>query len=100
MWKGKPVVCGNVGGIKLQIEDGRTGYLVESAEECAQRTVELFKDPKLRAKIGKAAKASVEQRFLLPRLAVDYLQMANIEHKAEVRESKAESSRLMQPLYV
>ena len=31
MWKGKPVIGGNVGGIKAQIEDGETGYLVDSS---------------------------------------------------------------------
>ena len=33
MWKGKPVVGGNVGGIRLQIEDGESGFLADSAEE-------------------------------------------------------------------
>ncbi len=28
LWKGKPVIGGNVGGIPLQIEEGVTGYLV------------------------------------------------------------------------
>ena len=35
LWKGRPVVGGRAGGIKLQIRDGYDGYLVDSVEECA-----------------------------------------------------------------
>ena len=73
MWKGKPVIGGDAGGIRVQINDGVSGFLVSSPEECAQRLVELLKDQGLTARIGQAAKESVRQRFLLPRLAFDYL---------------------------
>ena len=76
MWKGRPVIGGDVGGIRLQIEDGKNGYLVSSPEECAQRLVRLLKAPKLRARLGQAAREKVRQNFLLPRLALDYLQAA------------------------
>ena len=74
MWKGRPVIGGNVGGIRLQIDDGKNGYLVNSPEECAQRIVRLLRAPKLRARLGQAAREKVRQNFLLPRLALDYLQ--------------------------
>ena len=45
LWKGRPVVGGRAGGIKLQIRDGVDGYLVDSVEECAQRTIDLLADP-------------------------------------------------------
>src|SRR5205823_4285212 len=35
LWKTRPAVAGNVGGIVTQIEDGRTGWLVDSSEACA-----------------------------------------------------------------
>ena len=38
LWKGRPMIAGDVGGIPLQIEDGVSGYLVSSPEEAAQRT--------------------------------------------------------------
>ena len=76
MWKGKPVIGGDAGGIRVQINDGVSGFLVSSAEECAQRLVELLQDPSLRVRIGEEAKESVRQRFLLPRLALDYLRTA------------------------
>ena len=76
MWKGKPVIGGDAGGIRVQINDGVSGFLVSSPEECAKRLVELLKDEPLAARIGKAARESVRQRFLLPRLALDYLTVA------------------------
>ncbi len=75
-WKGKPVIGGDAGGIRVQINNGVSGFLVSSPEECAQRLVELLKDETLIARIGKAAKESVRQQFLLPRLALDYLTVA------------------------
>ena len=76
MWKGQPVVRGNVGGISLQIEDGISGFLVNSPEECASRIVQLMQAPALRERVGLAARESVRQRYLLPRLALEYLQAA------------------------
>ena len=76
MWKGKPVIGGDTGGIRVQINDGVNGFLVSSPEQCAQRLVELLHDHGLSARIGEAAKESVRQRFLLPRLALDYLTAA------------------------
>ena len=79
MWKGKPMIGGDAGGIRLQIQDGVSGYLVSSPEECAERIVALMGDHALAENIGAAAHDSVQQRFLLPRLALDYLKVAR-EH--------------------
>ena len=76
MWKGKPMIGGDAGGIKLQIDDGVNGYLVSSPQECADRIVCLLQDAGLRARIGQEAKQSVRRNFLLPRLALDYLKFA------------------------
>ena len=76
MWKGKPMIGGDAGGIRIQIEDGVSGYLVSSPQECADRIVALMQDDSLASNIGAAAHDSVMQRFLLPRLALDYLKVA------------------------
>lgn len=76
MWKGKPMIGGNAGGIRIQIDDGANGYLVSSPEECARRIVTLLQDNALASYIGAAGRASVRRRFLLPRLALDYLKVA------------------------
>ncbi len=75
MWKGTPVIGGNCGGIRVQIEDGHNGFLVEKPEECARRVVQLIQDAELRARIGATAKETVRKRYLIPRLLKDYLQL-------------------------
>jgi trehalose synthase len=75
MWKERPVIGGNVGGIKLQIEDGATGYLVDSPEACATRMVELLRDADLRRRMGRAGRGRVRDRFLTLRELTDYLEL-------------------------
>lgn len=73
MWKGTPVIGGNTGGIRAQIEDGRNGFVVDNVEEAAGRLLQLLGDPQLRETMGRAAKQTVRERFLMPRLLLDYL---------------------------
>jgi trehalose synthase len=73
MWKGRPVIGGDVGGIRLQIEDGVSGFLVDSPEACAARMVELLRDPQLRERMGQAGLRRVRERFLTVRELTDYL---------------------------
>jgi len=77
MWKGTPVIGGNVGGIRYQIEDGVNGFLVSSVEEAAQRTIQLLKDRKLRESMGQRARETVKQKFLLTRYLEQYLDLFN-----------------------
>jgi trehalose synthase len=73
LWKARPTVAGNVGGIPLQIEDGVGGYLVDSSSECAQRSIEILGDPELGKRLGRAGKEHARRRFLSPRLLRDWL---------------------------
>jgi trehalose synthase len=73
LWKARPTVAGNVGGIPLQIENGVGGYLVDSAQECAQRSLEILGDPELGKQLGRAGKEHARRRFLSPRLLRDWL---------------------------
>ena len=75
MWKGSAVVGGNVGGIRHQIEDGENGFLVDSIDEAAARIVELVRNPGLRETLGMKARATVRERFLLPHMLEDYLDL-------------------------
>jgi trehalose synthase len=73
LWKGRPTVAGNVGGIPLQISDGETGYLVDSPAECAKRCLEILDDPELGKRLGRAGKEHARKEFLSPRLLRDWL---------------------------
>jgi len=75
MWKGTPVIGGNVGGIRYQIEDGKNGYLVDSIEETAERIVQLVNDPDLAAELGQRAHESVRDNFLLIRMLEQYIDL-------------------------
>jgi len=77
MWKGTPVIGGNVGGIRHQIEDGVNGFLVSSVEEAARRIVQLIRDRELQDQLGLEAKETVRQRFLLTRYLEQYLDLFN-----------------------
>ncbi len=73
MWKGTPVIGGDVGGIRLQIEDGVSGYLVDSVEGCAGRLVELVGDEELHDRMSEAGRRRVRERFLTLREIDDTL---------------------------
>ena len=75
LWKGRPCVGGNVGGIPLQVHDGVTGYLVDSAESCAAKVSALLDDPALARRMGAAGREEVREKFLITRQLHDYVRM-------------------------
>src|SRR3954453_21292430 len=75
LWKGRPTIAGNVGGIPLQIEDGVSGFLVNSPSECAQRSLEILADPELGKRLGRAGKEHARREFLSPRLLRDWVEL-------------------------
>jgi trehalose synthase len=75
IWKGRPFVGGDVGGIPLQVDDGESGYLVSTVEECADRTLRILRDPALGKELGRRGKEHVRRNFLMPRLLRDWLRI-------------------------
>jgi trehalose synthase len=75
IWKGRPFIGGAVGGIPLQVENGVSGYLVDTVEQCAERTLQILRDPALGKSLGRAGKEHVRQHFLTPRYLRDYLRI-------------------------
>ncbi len=79
LWKARPVVASNVGGLPAQIENGKNGYLVEPTDTqgFAERIVHILKHPDEAKELGRNAKETVRQKFLITRLLSDYLDMLN-----------------------
>jgi len=75
LWKGTPVVGGNVGGIPLQVLDGETGFLVDSVETCAEKTLYLLQHPDEARRMGEQGREHVRKNFLSTRHLRDYLQL-------------------------
>lgn len=75
MWKGKPVVGGDVGGIRLQIRDGENGYLVDGTLACAEAISRLLREPDLRERMGAEGRRIVRRRFLSTRELEDHLRL-------------------------
>lgn len=75
MWKHKPVIGRAVGGIKLQIIDGETGFIVADAAEAADRCVYLLRQPDVATAMGDHAKERVRNNFLITSHLERYIEM-------------------------
>jgi trehalose synthase len=69
------VIGSRVGGIVAQVEDGRTGYLVDAldAPSLAERMARLLMEPELACALGKQGREHVRRNFLIPELLRRYL---------------------------
>lgn len=79
MWKGKPVVATNVGGIPCQCKEAVNGFMVEprDTKAFAEKIVKLLKNPDMAAEMGAKGKEIVREKFLITRLLQDYLELLN-----------------------
>jgi trehalose synthase len=77
MWKGRPVVASAIGGICEQIEDGRTGLLVQPGDlrTFGERVSGLLNDPYGAERMGEAAQTRVRELFLGPRHLGQYVKL-------------------------
>jgi len=75
LWKGTPMVAGEAGGIPMQMPAGAGGFLVSSVEECAEKLLFLLRNPEAGAELARSGREVVRERFLLPRLISDELEL-------------------------
>ena len=73
LWKGTPVVAGRAGGIPLQLQNGKGGFLIDTVEECAEKALYLLQHPTVARRIGLLGRQHVRDNFLTPRLLLDEL---------------------------
>lgn len=73
MWKGKPVIGGDTGGIRLQVINYHTGFLVNTPEGAALRIRYLMQQPDKIDEMGKKAREFVRENFLMTRQLREYL---------------------------
>jgi trehalose synthase len=73
MWKHKPVIGGDVGGIRLQVVNDYTGFLVSTPEGAALRIRYLLHRRSKLAEMGERAHRHVRENFLVTRHLRDYL---------------------------
>jgi trehalose synthase len=77
LWKARPIVAGRVGGIVDQIQDGETGFLVDSPQTCAEALMAILDDPQRARAMALRGKEFVRRHFLSPRLLRDWLALLN-----------------------
>jgi trehalose synthase len=83
LWKGKPVIGGDTGGIRLQVINFHTGFLVNTPEGAALRIRYLFKQPQKIQEMGVKSKEFVRENFLLTRQLREHLTlMVSLQHSA------------------
>jgi trehalose synthase len=73
LWKGKPVIAGNAGGIPFQIRHGFNGYFYQSVRKAAEKVSYLLQNPKAAAKLGENGRKHVGEYFTLPDRIADCL---------------------------
>lgn len=73
LWKERPVIAGRSGGLPLQVMDGKTGYVVDSAEGCGLRILDLLNDAATAARMGRAGRERVRRKQLVTRGVREYL---------------------------
>ncbi len=73
LWKAKPVVVSNVGGIPLQVTHKFSGLLCNSIEGAAFAVKQLLNSPGYAQKLGENGREHIRRNFLLTRHLKEYM---------------------------
>ena len=65
LWKNKPTIAGDVGGIPSQVIHKLTGVLVQSVEGCAYQIRYLLTHPEFAQQLGRNGHEHVKENFLI-----------------------------------
>jgi trehalose synthase len=86
LWKGKPVIGGDTGGIRVQVHDYHTGFLVNTPEGAALRIRYLMRNRQRMREMGEKGREFVRENFLLTRHLREYLTLMHSLRKGLDRE--------------
>ncbi len=87
LWKSKPVVASNVGGIPLQVKDNFSGLLSHSIPGTAFKIKKLLNNAKYAKRLGENGKEHVRKNFLLTRHLRDYMLLfLSLYHKEDLNQ--------------
>ena len=75
LWKGTPVVARGVGGIKVQVINGKTGFTIKGVNDASEKIVYLLKNKSVRDALGRNGREHVRRNFLITRHLYDYLKL-------------------------
>ena len=85
LWKSKPVVASNVGGIPLQIKHEYSGLLCNSIDSAAFALGKLLNDPQYARRLGENGKEHIKNNFLITRHLRDYMLLfLSLYHKEDM----------------
>lgn len=73
LWKAKPVVASNVGGIPLQIKHKYSGLLCHSIEGASFAIKQFLNSPEYAKRLGENGREHIRNNFLLTRHLRDYM---------------------------
>jgi len=85
LWKGRPVVASDVGGIPLQVRHKLTGLLSHGIDGAAYAIRQLLANPDYARWLGENGKEHVRHNFLITRHVRDYLLLfIALDHSEDV----------------
>jgi trehalose synthase len=92
MWKGRPVVASQIGGIQDQIVDGEHGLLLPNPTDLAAFGAlvrRLLAEPSLARRLGEQARERVRERYLGVRHLIQYADLLLTLDADQARSSGA-----------
>ena len=85
LWKSKPVVASNVGGIPLQIKHKYSGLLCHSIEGASFAIKQCLSNPEYAKKLGQNGREHIRNNYLITRHIRDYMLLfLSLYHKEDI----------------
>ena len=91
LWKARPVVAGNVGGIPLQIENGVSGFLIENTDQCVEYVLTILRNPDVGTQLGRNGHETVRHKFLSTANLHNYLRLFNELNERMIKPNQVTS---------